>query len=180
MAQRPQRGIDGVEEPELPHFLRRDAGLKLALRPRVERHRSALFLQDVDHASQEQHQGRAGADLGAGRNKLLVVDEIAGAIAANARDGQRLHVACVFLAFSSRPVLSSGIIVVSAMKRVGWFASGSASVQLGAPGRWGGMARRTVRLSLVGGKISAMLRGTGRGSLSGMLKGSPSGKMPRA
>ena len=81
-----------------------------------------------------------------------------------------------FSGFSSTPVLSSGIIVVSAMKRVGAFASGSGQRAVGAPGRCGGMAISTVRLSRVGGKKSAMLRGTGRGSLSGMLKGSPSGK----
>ena len=54
------------------------------------------------------------------------------------------------------------------------------SAQLKPLGLRGGMASITVMLSRVGGNRSAMARGSGSASLSGMLKGRPSGKMPRA
>src|SRR5271165_2458805 len=96
MAERSQAGVDGVQEPELSDILSRKAGLKFPPPPAIERHGRTLLLKDVDQPAGQQHQGWAGADLRAGRNKCFVIDVIARTISADAGDGQSLHISGIF------------------------------------------------------------------------------------
>ena len=53
-------------------------------RPRLSRASGrTLLLEHLDHAARDVHQGLASADLGAGGNKVLVVNVVAGAVAPN-------------------------------------------------------------------------------------------------
>ena len=184
-----------MQKPELSNFLRRKAGLKFPLRPAIERHRRTLLLKHLDQPAGQQHQGGAGADLRAGGNKTFVIDVIARPIPADAGDGQSLHISGVFGVEEDLYILSpnfQGFFIErryshresssdSAMKRVEPVliligqsdssarragAGGSPAARSGFPG-WAEINQRCCAAQ-------------GSGSLSGMLKASPSGKIPRA
>ena len=167
-----------------------------AARARAAADGGAFFVQDIDQALRQRHQTRAGGGLKQRRDEVGIVGEVPGAVADHARERKSQQVASrfgidqqanVLAAEAHGPFIDAGVFIVqdASFRQIAGITSaiGGGSIERAI------VAVRFARRdgernddAVAGGReqIGDGRAAAGSSSLSGMLKGRPSGKTPRA